>query len=178
MLIVGAGQAGLSIAARLRLLGVDTLVVDKLPRVGDVWRERYHSLALHNQINLNHLPYLPWPPSWPKYLPKDMIANWLETYAWAMECNVWTGTTLFGAAFDEAAGVWNARVRRADGSERVLRPRHLVFANGVAGAPADAEAARLDDVQGRPSCTRTTFASGADWNGKRVSGDRRGHQRP
>ena len=49
-------------------------------RVGDIWRERYHSLALHNQIKLNHMPYLPWPPNWPKYLPKDMIAGWLETY--------------------------------------------------------------------------------------------------
>ncbi len=55
VLIIGAGQAGLSVAARLRLAGVDALVVDKLPRVGDVWRTRYHALALHNQVSLNHM---------------------------------------------------------------------------------------------------------------------------
>ena len=159
VLIIGAGQAGLSIAARLRLLGVDTLVVDRSSRVGDVWRNRYHSLALHNQVKLNHMPYLPWPPSWPKYLPKDMIANWLETYAWAMECNVWTETTFVEGGFDEAAGVWDARVRRADGSERVLRPRHLVFANGVAGAPNDARGCRDSMTSRARSCTRTTFGA-------------------
>jgi thioredoxin reductase len=167
VLIVGAGQGGLSIAARLRLLGVDALVVDKLPRVGDVWRQRYHSLALHNQVSLNHLPYLPWPPSWPKYLPKDMIANWLETYAWAMECNVWTETTLVEGRFDAAAGVWQARVRRADGSERVLRPRHLVFANGVAGRPLTPSLPGLDAFQGEVLHTHH-FQSGAPWHGKRA----------
>ena len=97
VLIVGAGQAGLAIAARLGLLGVDTLLIDQRARVGDIWRERYHSLALHNQVKLNHMPCLPWPPHWPKYLPKDMIAGWLESYASAVECNVWTSTAFLGA---------------------------------------------------------------------------------
>uniref|UniRef100_A0A9E7ZU05 NAD(P)/FAD-dependent oxidoreductase n=1 Tax=Bosea sp. NBC_00436 TaxID=2969620 RepID=A0A9E7ZU05_9HYPH len=167
VVIVGAGQAGLSIAARLRLLGVDTLVIDKMARVGDVWRQRYHSLALHNQINLNHLPYLPWPQSWPTYLPKDMIAGWLETYAWATECNVWTETTLVSGEFDEAAGVWNARIRKADGSERVLHPRHLVFANGVAGRPVTPKLPGLDTFKGTLLHTHD-FRSGADWKGKRA----------
>jgi hypothetical protein len=167
VLIIGAGQAGLSIAARLRLLGVDTLIVDKLPRVGDVWRYRYHSLALHNQVKLNHMPYLPWPPSWPKYLPKDMVANWLETYAWAMECNVWTETMFVEGDFDDAAGVWNARVRRAEGSERVLRPRHLIFANGVAGRPMTPRLPGLNHFNGEVMHTHD-FRSGAPWRGKRV----------
>lgn len=167
VLIVGAGQAGLSIAARLKRLGVDTLVVDKLPRVGDVWRTRYHALALHNKVPLNHMPYMPFPPSWPDFLPKDMLGNWLETYAWAMECNVWTGTTLVEGAYDEAAGHWNARVRRADGSERVLRPRHLVFANGVAGKPRLPKAPGLADFQGEIVHTHG-YTEGSRWRGKNV----------
>ncbi|QDJ45380.1 FAD-dependent oxidoreductase [Bordetella hinzii] len=165
VLIVGAGQAGLAVAARLRLLGVDALVVDRLPRVGDVWRTRYHALALHNQVMLNHLPYLPFPPSWPKYLPKDMVGQWLETYAQAMECNVWTATTLVSGGYDETARHWQARVRRADGSERVLRPRHLVFANGVVGAPRKAAAPGLDDFRGEIIHTHA-FKRGAPWRGK------------
>lgn len=167
VVIIGAGQAGLAIAARLRLLGVDTLVIDRNERVGDTWRNRYHSLALHNQVNLNHLPYLPWPPNWPKYLQKDMIGGWLETYAWAMECNVWNGTTFVGGRFDEASQTWEARIRRADGSERVLRPRHLVFANGVAGKPTTPHIPGLDSFAGTVLHT-SQFTSGADWAGKRA----------
>ncbi|CAN7742280.1 flavin-containing monooxygenase [Variovorax sp. LjRoot178] len=167
VLIVGAGQAGLGVAARLRLLGVDALVVDSLPRVGDVWRTRYHALALHNQVALNHLPHLPFPPSWPKYLPKDMVGEWLETYAKAMECNVWTQTTLVSGTYDEENRQWQARVCRADGSERVLRPRHIVFANGVVGAPRKAVAPGLDDFKGEVIHTHS-FKSGSPWRGKRA----------
>jgi cation diffusion facilitator CzcD-associated flavoprotein CzcO len=167
VLIIGAGQAGLSTAARLRLLGVDALCVEKTARVGDVWRNRYHSLALHNQVALNHMAHLPFPPHWPKYLPKDMIGNWLETYAWAMECNVWTGTTFAGAQFDDASGHWTAKVRRADGSERVFKPRHLVFANGIVGAPRTPDLPGLETYKGEVMHTHG-FRDGSAWRGKRA----------
>ena len=167
VLIVGAGQAGLAIAARLGLLGVDTLLVDARARVGDIWRERYHSLALHNQVKLNHMPYLPWPPNWPKYLPKDMIAGWLETFAWAMECNVWGSTEFLGADYDDAAGQWTVRLRRADGSERVMNPRHLVMANGVAGRPMRAKLQGLDSFKGTVMHTHD-YREGHQWQGKKV----------
>jgi cation diffusion facilitator CzcD-associated flavoprotein CzcO len=164
VLIIGAGQAGLTLAARLRLLKVPTLVVDRLPRVGDVWRQRYHSLALHNGVQLNHMAYLPFPPSWPNLLPKDMLGAWLENYAWAMECNVWTGATVSGATFDGTAGCWSVRVERAEG-ERVLRPRHLVFANGLSGRAKTPELPGLEDFKGEVMHTHDYY-SGAQWRGK------------
>ncbi|MCC6531667.1 MAG: NAD(P)/FAD-dependent oxidoreductase [Burkholderiales bacterium] len=167
VLVVGAGQAGLSVAARLRQLGIDTLCIDKHERIGDNWRKRYHSLALHNQIQANHLPYLPFPPTWPKYIPKDMLANWFETYAWALEINVWTGTELIGGSYAAAAGRWQARVRRADGSERTLSPRHLVFANGVSGIPRIPELPGLSDFAGEIIHSHS-FVNGAPWRGKRA----------
>ncbi|MBC8745950.1 hypothetical protein OKW43_004923 [Paraburkholderia sp. WC7.3g] len=165
VLIIGAGQTGLSTAARLRMIGVDALCVEKLPRVGDVWRQRYHSLALHNQVALNHMAYMPFPPTWPKYLAKDMLANWIENYAWAMECNVWTSTAFVGGEYDEAAGHWHATVRRADGSERVLRPRHIVFANGIVGAPKRPRLAGLEDFKGEVLHTHD-YKDGAPWRGR------------
>ena len=167
VLIVGAGQAGLAIAARLGLLGVDTLIVDKRARVGDIWRERYHSLALHNQVKLNHMPYLPWPPNWPKYLPKDMIAGWLETYSWAMECNVWTNTEFLGGDYDDGKGEWIVRVRKADGTERIMRPRHLVMANGIAGRPLRPKLPGLDSFKGKVIHTHD-YREGAQWKGRKV----------
>src|SRR5687767_14021093 len=126
VLIAGGGQAGLSLAATLGRIGVDTLVVDRFERVGDCWRQRYHSLALHNDTSFNHLPYMPFPPSWPTYLPKDMVADWFEAYALAMEINFWTSTELVRGTYDESEGRWNAVVRNTqDGTERTLRPGHL-----------------------------------------------------
>lgn len=167
VLIVGGGQGGLSLAATLGRIGVDNLVVDKFPRVGDCWRQRYHSLALHNDTKLNHLPYMPFPISWPTYLPKDMVADWFEAYSWAMEINFWTSTEFVRGSYDEAAGVWNAVVRRADGTERTLHPRHLVFANGLVGEAHIPELPGLKDFKGDAMHT-TAFTNGANWRGKKA----------
>ncbi len=167
VLIVGGGQGGLSLAATLGRIGVDTLVVDKFPRVGDCWRQRYHSLALHNDTKLNHLPYMPFPPSWPTYLPKDMVADWFEAYSWAMEINFWTSTEFLRGDYDDAAGQWNAVVRRADGTERTLHPRHLVFANGLVGEAHIPELPGLKDFKGDAMHT-TAFTNGANWRGKKA----------
>ena len=98
VLVIGGGQAGLSIAARLKQLQVDTLIVDREARIGDNWRNRYHALTLHNQVQVNHLPYMPFPPNWPIYIPKDKLANWFEAYVEAMELNFWTGTEFEGGS--------------------------------------------------------------------------------
>ncbi len=167
VLVIGGAQAGLSVAARLNQLGVDTLVVEQWPRIGDSWRKRYHSLALHNSIHLNHLPYMPFPPNWPKYIPKDMLGNWFEFYADAMEINCWTDTEFVAGTWDEAAKCWTATVKRGDGTKRVLRPRHLVFANGVSSYPMIPDLPGLDDFKGKVIHSEG-FDSGAGWEGKRA----------
>ncbi len=167
VIVVGGAQSGLAMAARLNQLGVDTLVVEKWPRIGDSWRRRYHSLALHNSIHINHLPYMPFPPTWPTYIPKDMLGNWFEFYADAMEINCWTDTEFAHAEWDEAAGTWVATLRRADGTERVMRPRHIVCANGVSSYPLRPDVPGLDDFQGTVMHSEG-FDSGAGWSGKRA----------
>lgn len=167
VLIVGGGQSGLSVAASLVLLGVDTLLIDKYPRIGDSWRKRYHSLALHNITDLNNLPHLPFPASWPSYLPKDMLGNWLEVYAQTMEINNWTNTELGSASYDAAKGRWTAVLRNADGTERTLHPRHLIFANGLVGLPRMPDLPGLKEFQGEVMHT-SAFASGAAWRGKKA----------
>ncbi|MEZ5817275.1 MAG: NAD(P)/FAD-dependent oxidoreductase [Hyphomicrobiaceae bacterium] len=165
VLVIGGAQAGLSIAARLNQLGVDTLVVEKWPRIGDSWRKRYHSLALHNSTHVNHLPYMEFPPTYPTYIPKDMLGNWFEIYAEAMEINCWTNTEFVGGEWDEAAKCWTARLKLADGSERTLRPRHLVFANGVSSFPFIPELPGIEDFKGEVVHSEG-FTSGAAWSGK------------
>src|SRR5260370_3976031 len=135
VLVVGGGQAGLSIAARLRQLQVDTLIVDRELRVGDNWRNRYHALTLHNQVQVNHLPYMPFPPNWPVYIPKDKLANWFEAYVDAMELNYWTGTEFESGAYDDTKGRWSLVLRRTHGSMHKLHPRHVVMPTGARAIP-------------------------------------------
>jgi len=166
VLVVGGGQAGLSIAARLKQLDVDTLIVDRHPRVGDNWRTRYHALTLHNEVFVNHLPYMPFPPSWPIYIPKDKLANWFEAYVEALELNYWTGTEFAGGRYDEAAERWTVELRRADGV-RVVQPRHLVFATGVSSIPHIPKVPSLDSFAGTVMHTHG-YTSGAAWKGRRA----------
>src|SRR5690242_12163662 len=135
VLVVGGGQAGLSIAARLAQLQVDTLIVDRERRVGDNWRKRYHALTLHNQVQVNHLPYMPFPPSWPTYIPKDKLAAWFEAYVESMELNYWTDTEFAGGTYDDKERRWSVALHQANGERRQLHPRHVVMATGVSGIP-------------------------------------------
>ena len=167
VLVIGAAQAGLSVAARLNQLGIDTLVVEKWPRIGDSWRKRYHSLALHNSIHLNHLPYMEFPPTWPKYIPKDMLGNWFEFYADAMEINCWTSTEFVGGTWNETEKRWTARLKHSDGTEKTVHPKHLVFANGVSSYPMVPELPGLDDFVGEIIHSEG-FDSGADYRGKKA----------
>ena len=135
VVVIGGGQSGLMMAARLGQLGVDTLVIEKTEDIGDVWRNRYHSLQLHNEICMNHFAYLPFPDTWPVFIPKDKLADWLAFYAEAMELNVWTKTTFLGGEHDSSDGHWTVRLRTSDGAVRTMRPRHIVLAAGVSGLP-------------------------------------------
>ena len=167
VIVIGGGQAGLSAAARLHQLGVDTLIVDRHARIGDNWRQRYHSLTLHNEVHVNHLPYMPFPPTWPVFIPKDKLANWFEAYVEGMELNYWTGTELVGGTWDAAGGCWSVTLRRADGSERVMRPRHLVFGTGVSAIPVTPDVPGLDSFAGTVMHSGS-FTNGAAWKGRRT----------
>ncbi|MBR9765537.1 MAG: NAD(P)/FAD-dependent oxidoreductase [Rhodobacteraceae bacterium] len=167
VLIVGAGQCGLMIAARLKAMGVRILMVDRIARMGDNWRHRYHTLQLHNELCTIDFPYTSFPRNWPVYLPKDMYAAWMEFYAEAMSIPVWTSTQFEGAEYDDSTGTWTARLNR-DGEARTLRPKHVVLATGgVSGRKHYPDLPGLSSYKG-------TVAHSADvrptpeFNGKKV----------
>ncbi|MGH6860652.1 MAG: nuclear transport factor 2 family protein, partial [Phyllobacterium sp.] len=122
--IVGGGQGGIALGARLRQLGVPTIIIERNERPGDSWRKRYKSLCLHDPVWYDHLPYIPFPDNWPVFAPKDKIGDWLEMYTKVMELNYWSSTTCKSATFDDAGGEWTIIVER-EGQEVVLRPKQL-----------------------------------------------------
>jgi putative flavoprotein involved in K+ transport len=132
VVIIGGGQGGIALGARLRQLGVPALVVERNDRAGDSWRKRYKSLCLHDPVWYDHLPYLPFPDNWPVFAPKDKIADWLEVYTRVMEVPYWTRSTVTSATWDDEADRWTVIVDR-DGESVCLTPRQLVFATGMSG---------------------------------------------
>ena len=132
VLIIGGGQGGIALGARLRQLGVPAIIIEKNEKPGDSWRNRYKSLCLHDPVWYDHLPYIKFPENWPVFAPKDKIGDWLEMYTKVMELNYWSRTTCKSAKYDEKTGEWTVVVDR-DGQEVTLRPKQLVLATGMSG---------------------------------------------
>lgn len=133
-LVIGGGQGGIALGARLRQLGVPAIVVDKHERPGDQWRKRYKSLCLHDPVWYDHLPYMPFPQNWPVFAPKDKIGDWLEFYTRVMEVPYWSKTTCLSATLDDTSQQWTVEVDR-DGERLTLHPTQLVLATGMSGKP-------------------------------------------
>ena len=147
VVIVGGGQGGIALGARLRRLGVDTIILERNDRAGDSWRKRYKSLCLHDPVWYDHLPYLPFPDHWPVFSPKDKLGDWLESYVKIMELNYWTKSAAQSAVWDDANKEWTVTVDR-DGEKVVLRPKNLVLATGMSGVPNIPDIAGISDFEG------------------------------
>jgi cation diffusion facilitator CzcD-associated flavoprotein CzcO len=167
VLIVGGGHAGISVAVELNRIGLSALVIDREERIGDNWRLRYRGLKLHNKTPVNHLRYLPFPSTFPDYIPKDKIANWLESYVDILEVDFWTRTHFDGADYDEASQRWTARLTR-EGVSRTLRPRHIVLATSVSGTPNIPVIDGIENFKG-PVLHSSRFAAGKEWSGRPVA---------
>jgi putative flavoprotein involved in K+ transport len=166
VLIVGGGQAGLILAARMKEEGLDTLVIDKYARAGDSWRQRYDSLKLHDSKWYSELPYLPYPPTWPLFTPKNSIADWLEVFVWATGVNLWTESPATAATYDAEAERWEVTIDRKDGP-RTLRPKQLIFATGFNRLPAMPTVPGMDEFEGYVSHS-ASYRGSAQFKGKKV----------
>ena len=164
VLIIGGGQGGIGLGARLKRLRVPTLIVDRNPRPGDAWRNRYKSLCLHDPVWYDHLPYLPFPDHWPIYTPKDKMGDWLESYTKIMELDYWSSTTCKSSSFDEASGEWTVVVER-NGKEVTLRPKQLVIATGMSGFPEIPAFPGTERFKGRQHHS-SAHPGGEGWAGK------------
>ncbi|KXN82267.1 putative indole-3-pyruvate monooxygenase YUCCA8 [Leucoagaricus sp. SymC.cos] len=158
VLIIGAGQSGLSLAARLKALDVSVLVVERNCRIGDNWRNRYDALCLHDPVWIDHMPYMPFPSTWPVFTPARKLANWLENYAECLEIPVWTSSTVIGARQD-SDNRWHVNVTRNDGSQRQFVVNHLIFATGFGGGAEAFKGQLLHSTQHKRA---------SDYVGKRV----------
>jgi len=79
--VIGGGQAGLSVGYHLAKRGIPFVILDAHPRVGDAWRNRWDSLRLFTPSRYAGLPGFPFPGRGDAFLTKDEVADYLESYA-------------------------------------------------------------------------------------------------
>ncbi|GJJ15730.1 hypothetical protein Clacol_010008 [Clathrus columnatus] len=135
VIILGAAQNGLNVGARFRQMNIPTLILEQSDRIGDNWRERYPTLTLHTPKSHHTLLYTKLPDNWPKFTPKEKVANMLEQYAVNQDLVIWTRSTILPTpSYDPTTRRWTVEVSR-DGEKITLKPYHIVLAIGILGVP-------------------------------------------
>lgn len=127
-IIVGAGPAGLAVAACLGARGLPYVVLERSGAVGDSWRRHYDRLHLHTHKRNSALPHGPWPASAPAYPSRDAVVAYLEAYSAAL-----TSPPRLRQAVRRAwpeDGSWRAETERG-----TYEAKHLVVATGLNDVP-------------------------------------------
>ncbi|KAK7225433.1 hypothetical protein V2G26_013436 [Clonostachys chloroleuca] len=146
ILIIGGGQNGLAMAARLKALGIDNLIIEK-DEIGDIWRKRYEYLSLHFPHWPDALPYFPYPKGWPTYTPAQKQGLYMQWYASALDLNIWTKSTVIDAKQDEE-GNWTITINKEGKDTRVLHPKQLIVATSLCGLPSMPAVPGMKDFKG------------------------------
>ncbi|KAL4875248.1 hypothetical protein BJY04DRAFT_232792 [Aspergillus karnatakaensis] len=148
VLIVGAGQSGLALAAHLQHLGLTYLVVDKASIPGAAWTERYTTIKSHTPAYTDHFPFLKFPSNWPRYLDQEHILSWMKHYTQILGLNVQYDSLVQRVEYDDTSKEWTVEIHGKEGVQ-IFSPKHVVLATGL-----------LSDIPLRPTFTGETDFKG------------------
>jgi cation diffusion facilitator CzcD-associated flavoprotein CzcO len=160
VIVVGAGPSGLGTAAALARRGVAGTVLERTPRVGDVWRSRHDRLHLHTARAFSGLPYAAIPRRHGRWVGKDDYAAYLEAYAAKHALDVRLGVDVRRIARD-AVG-WAVET-----SDVTWHAPTVVVATGRYGEPSIPAWPGREDYMGKLSHA-AEFRSGSPFTGMRV----------
>ncbi|KAJ3578909.1 hypothetical protein NPX13_g1654 [Xylaria arbuscula] len=131
VLIVGAGQSGLALGARLKSMGIRTLIVDKNERIGGAWTHRYQSVKLNTPKYTDHFPFMRLPEDSPSYLSGEQMVTFMETYGQTMGLDIKLGTEVTKAEYDRERQRYHIEAQQKGGEKCVFSAKHVVLATGV-----------------------------------------------
>ena len=132
--IAGAGMAGLSIAARLKALGVSSVAVETNDSIGGNWTGRYDSVRLHTSKESGQMPFeRTWGDDYGYFLSGKDLAEGFQKFAKTYKLDIRLSTTVTRAQFDDESKTWTISLSANDGSETTITARHLILAMGAGG---------------------------------------------
>ncbi|MBN9222497.1 MAG: NAD(P)/FAD-dependent oxidoreductase [Mesorhizobium sp.] len=139
--IIGAGPAGLAVAACLRQAGLDFVMLEKEQQAAPAWRRHYERVHLHTTKRYSSLPFVPFPRDYPRYVPRDLFVEYLDSYARRFDIEPRFGETVRSIVRDGRG--W--RVEATSGS---LRAWHVVIASGYNAEPLKPGFAGIETFKG------------------------------
>ena len=145
-LIIGAGPAGLATAGRMRKKGLDFVLIEQSDKISSSWHGHYDRLCLHTVRELSHLPHLPIPDSYPRYLPRLDLIKYFDSYVEHFKIKAELNTKL-NTVFKNPQGDWECKISHA-GEDKTIIAKHVVFATGVNRVPHKPTWDGLDSFQG------------------------------
>ncbi len=140
--VIGAGPAGLAVGACLRRAGLNFIILEKHHQVASSWRRHYERLHLHTVKQLSCLPYFPFPAAYPRYVPRQLMIEYLESYAASFDLK---------PRFGDAARA----VRRhgndwlVQGTSSSISARHVVVASGFNAEPVTPSVPGMEKFRGK-----------------------------
>ena len=143
VLVIGAGPAGLAVAACLARQGVRAEIIERSDAVGSSWRNHYRRLRLHTVRQHSALPHLPFPEDHPRYVAREQVVDYLARYAEQFQLRPWFGEE--AQAIVREQGQWLTRCR----SGRSFLTRNVVLATGANGRANRPAFPGQDSYQGR-----------------------------
>lgn len=122
-IVIGAGQAGLSMGYYLKQSNKSFLVLDKGDNIGDVWRNRYDSLTLFTSRMYSSLPGFPLEGDSQGFPSKDEVATYLKSYAENFKLPIELNTEVIKVSN-------NNDIFTVDTNKGTLTARNIIIATG------------------------------------------------
>ncbi|RAL16575.1 FAD/NAD(P)-binding domain-containing protein [Aspergillus homomorphus CBS 101889] len=131
--IIGGGNAAAALAARLKTLGVESVMAERNPRVGDNWARRYDCMRFHIPTSFCNMPFMPYGPELqsPHLLTRDDLAEQVRRYVATFQLNIITSAQIHSTRYNQKIQQWQIRIQTPTG-QRTAIAKHLVLATGIA----------------------------------------------
>ncbi|PVH87542.1 FAD/NAD(P)-binding domain-containing protein [Cadophora sp. DSE1049] len=168
VLVVGAGQNGLSVAGRLGALGISYILLEKAPTIGFSWTGKYDAVRQHTVKEMNNLPFdRTYKASDPTLLPAKIVAEGFQNYVQKYRINIWLAAKVESCLKSSGSPGWVVKVRKGE-QEHVIKARHIVLSMG-----ASQSVPNYPEIENASSFTGTilnigSFKNSSPWKGKKA----------
>lgn len=160
VIIIGAGPSGLAIAAYLHQSGIPYLMLEKNESIASMWHQHYDRLHLHTVKQWSHLPFVPFPKTYPTYVPRESLVQYYEDYARKLEIYPQFGQEV--TKVSRQSGGWLINTQ-----DQSFHRKHVIIATGVNRVPVYPTWSGESEFEGKISHSRS-YKNVVPYRGRKV----------